>query len=148
MTIEQRPGMEEPGEDQKSHLTGSPLIEAEWSKGATEELPHSRTLEGSPHGKAKSWAVVITAFLAFAVGGIALILHAWVLLWICVAVVVLMIPAGIAVRIMEDTVGWARPTPGNITRGDMTRVATRVQNERRQQAKDAQKGEIEQHARR
>lgn len=148
MTIEQRPGMEEPGDGRESHLTGSPSIDAEWSGGASEELPHSRTLEGSPHGKAKSWAVVTTAFVAFAVGGVALILHAWVLLWICVAIIVLMVPAGIAVRIMEDTVGWARPTPGSITRGDMTRVATQVQNERRQEAKNAQKEESEQHARR
>jgi len=148
MTNEQRPGTEDSGDGRESHLTGSPSIDAEWSGGASEELPHSRTLEGSPHGKAKSWAVVTTAFLAFAVGGVALVLHAWVLLWVCVAVIVLMIPAGIAVRIMEDTVGWARPTPGDITRGDMTRVATQVQNERRQQAKNAQKGEIEQHARR
>ncbi|MEO3785932.1 hypothetical protein ABGB12_21605 [Actinocorallia sp. B10E7] len=148
MAIEQRPGTEDSGEERKSHLTGSPSIEAEWSGGASEELPRSVTLAGNPHGKVSSWAVVATAVVAFTVGGIAMILNAWVLFWVCVAVVLLMFPAAMAVRIMEDTVGWAKPTPGEITRGNMTRTAGRVRRERLQELKDAREAESEQQARR
>ena len=38
------------------------------------------------------------------VGGVALIFHSWWLWWTCVAVVVLSIPAGKWIRIMDDTV--------------------------------------------
>ena len=33
-------------------------------------------------------------------------LHAWGLLWVCVAIVVLAIPAGKMIGIMDDTVDW------------------------------------------
>ena len=47
---------------------------------------------------------VVTA--AAVTGGISIITHAWVLLWACIAIVVLAIPAGKMIGIMEDTVDW------------------------------------------
>ncbi len=135
MTIEQRPGTQR-AEPEEGHLTGSPYVEAEWSGGDRDELPHPVRLSGQPHGKTSSWIVVATAFVAFAVAGVALILHAWVLMWICVAIVVAMFPAAMAVRIMDDTVGWSKPTPGEITRGYMTRTATRVREEELRQLRE------------
>jgi hypothetical protein len=61
---------------------------------------------GNPHGKRSSWVLVGMVVLAFAVGGIAMALHAWWLFWVCVGVVVLAIPAGKAIGIMDDTVAW------------------------------------------
>ena len=61
---------------------------------------------GHPHGKPASWmrvAVVITAFIA---GGAAIITHAWWLLWACTAMVVLAVPAGKVIGIMDDTAAW------------------------------------------
>jgi hypothetical protein len=129
MTIEQRPGTERPQEHGERHLVGSPSIKAEWSGGDSEELPRLVHPEGKPHGKASSWLVVGTVFVAFAVAGVALIFKAWPVIWVCVAIIALMIPVAMAVRIMDDTVGWARPTPGEITRGDMTRTAMKVREE-------------------
>lgn len=48
-------------------------------------------------------AVVIATFIT---GGIAIIAHAWWLLWTCIGIVVLAIPAGKVVGIMDDTVAW------------------------------------------
>lgn len=141
MTIERRPDAESAeatGHVEKGHLVGSPTIAAEWSQLEGEELPHPNTLAGNPHGRPASWIVVGTAFVAFALGGIALILHAWVLMWICAAVAVLMFPIGLAIHIMDDTVGWAQPTPGEVTRGDMTRVALQFRNEELRRLKEAE----------
>jgi hypothetical protein len=56
---------------------------------------------------------VVTA--AAVTGGISIITHAWVLLWACIAIVVVAIPAGKMIGIMEDTVDWgstpASPQP-------------------------------------
>jgi hypothetical protein len=46
-------------------------------------------------------AVIIAAFCA---GGVAIIEHLWWLFWLCVGVVVLSVPAGKVVGVMEDTV--------------------------------------------
>ena len=43
---------------------------------------------------------------AFVAGGAAIITHAWWLLWTGIAVVVLAVPAGKAIGIMDDTVAW------------------------------------------
>ena len=48
-------------------------------------------------------AVVIAAFLT---GGAAIIAHIWWLLWACIGIVVLAIPAGKVIGIMDDTVAW------------------------------------------
>jgi len=42
--------------------------------------------------------------IAFATGGVSLAIHAWWLFWVCAAVVVLAIPMGKAIGIMDDTV--------------------------------------------
>jgi hypothetical protein len=61
---------------------------------------------GHPHGKVASWALVAVVTAAFATGGAAIITHAWWLLWTCAGVVVLAIPAGKMIGIMNDTVAW------------------------------------------
>jgi hypothetical protein len=43
----------------------------------------------------------------FVTGGAAIITHLWWLLWACGAIVVLAVPAGKAIGIMDDTVAWA-----------------------------------------
>lgn len=151
MAIEERPGTEGPreraeGQRTDGHLSGGPMVDAHWSGSAhDEELPRLVHPEGSPHGKLSSWLVVVTVFVAFTVAGVALIFKAWVLIWICAAIIVLMLPVAKAVRIMDDTVGWARPTPGEITRGDMTRTAQHVREGNLEQVEKERKRE--QHAR-
>jgi hypothetical protein len=61
---------------------------------------------GHPHGKAASWVLVAVVIVAFITGGAAIIAHAWWLLWTCIGIVVLAIPAGKVVGIMDDTVAW------------------------------------------
>ena len=61
---------------------------------------------GYPHGKPASWVLVAVVTAASVTGGISIITHAWVLLWACIAIVVLAIPAGKMIGIMEDTVDW------------------------------------------
>ena len=70
------------------------------------------SLGGHPHGKLSSWVVAGAVVLAFIVGGSALIMHFWWLFWVCVGVVAASVPAGMAVRIMDDTVVWGA-TPGH-----------------------------------
>ena len=61
---------------------------------------------GHPHGKPASWALVAVVTAAAVTGGISIITHSWWLLWACIAIVVLAIPAGKMIGIMEDTVDW------------------------------------------
>lgn len=61
---------------------------------------------GHPHGKPASWALVAVIVAAFGAGGAALILHAWWLFWASAAVVLLTIPAGKMIGIMDDTISW------------------------------------------
>jgi hypothetical protein len=61
---------------------------------------------GYPHGKPASWVLVAVVTAASVTGGISIITHVWVLLWACIAIVVLAIPAGKMIGIMEDTVDW------------------------------------------
>ncbi|MBO0775193.1 MAG: hypothetical protein J2P34_02670 [Actinobacteria bacterium] len=71
------------------------------------DYPEARpTVGGHPHGKPASWVLIGTVIVAFLAGGAALILHLWWLFWVCVGVVVLSVPAGKAIRIMDDTVIW------------------------------------------
>ena len=44
--------------------------------------------------------------VASLVGGLSIIAHVWWLLWACIAVAVLAIPAGKMIGIMDDTVDW------------------------------------------
>jgi hypothetical protein len=61
---------------------------------------------GHPHGKPASWVLVAVVMAASVTGGISVITHAWWLLWACIAIVVLVIPAGKMIGIMDDTVDW------------------------------------------
>jgi hypothetical protein len=67
---------------------------------------------GNPHGKPSSWALVAVVTAAFITGGLAIITHTWWLVWACGGIVVLAIPAGKAIGIMDDTVAWGS-TPAN-----------------------------------
>ena len=72
-----------------------------------EQLEDRHVPEGGyPHGKPASWVLVAVVTAAAVAGGISIITHAWVLLWACVAIVVLAVPAGKVIGIMEDTVDW------------------------------------------
>jgi MFS family permease len=68
---------------------------------------------GRAHGKPSSWVLVGAVAAAFIAGGVALIIQSWWLFWMAVGVVVLAVPAGKAIHIMDDTVSWgANPAPG------------------------------------
>lgn len=56
------------------------------------------------HGRPGSWILVGVIVGAFCVGGIALIEHLWWLFWVCTGIVVLGVPAGKVIGIMDDTV--------------------------------------------
>ena len=72
-----------------------------------EQLEDRHVPEGGyPHGKPASWVLVAVVTAVAVTGGISIITHAWVLLWACIAIVVLAIPAGKMIGIMEDTVDW------------------------------------------
>jgi hypothetical protein len=61
---------------------------------------------GHPHGKPASWVLVTVVMVASVAGGLSIIAHAWWLLWICIAIVALVIPVGKMIGIMDDTVDW------------------------------------------
>jgi hypothetical protein len=56
------------------------------------------------HGRPRSWAFVSVVIVAFCAGGVAVVGHLWVLFWACAGVVVLSVPVGKVIGIMDDTV--------------------------------------------
>lgn len=70
------------------------------------------SMGGHPHGKRSSWVLTALVIIAFLAGGTGLIMHFWWLFWVCVGVVVLSVPVGKAIGIMNDTVVWGS-TPGH-----------------------------------
>jgi hypothetical protein len=56
------------------------------------------------HGRPRSWILVAVIIAAFCVGGVAVIEQLWWLFWLCTAIVVLSVPAGKIIGIMDDTV--------------------------------------------
>ena len=62
------------------------------------------------YGRVRSWVLVGVVIAAFCVGAIAIVGHLWVLFWVCAGVVVLSVPAGKLVGIMDDTVA-VEPAP-------------------------------------
>ncbi len=66
-----------------------------------------------PHGKPASWVLVAVTTAAALTGGISILTHAWVLLWACIAITVLAIPAGKMIGIMNDTVDWGSTPAAN-----------------------------------
>ena len=77
-----------------------------------DHLPGEQSLAGHAHlhGKPKSWVLVAVIIAAFIAGGFAVIDAAWPLFWVCLAVVVLSVPAGKLVGIMGDTVTIGDPS--------------------------------------
>jgi hypothetical protein len=74
---------------------------------------------GHPRGKPASWVLVGVVIAAFITGGTAIIAHAWWLLWTCIGIVVLAVPAGKVVGIMDDTVAWgSTPAASHDSRPD------------------------------
>jgi hypothetical protein len=72
-----------------------------------ERIEHRDVPEGGhPHGKPASWVLVAVVIAAFITGGAAIIAHTWWLLWTCTGIVVLAVPAGKVIGIMDDTVAW------------------------------------------
>lgn len=81
-----------------------------------ERLEHRHVPEGGhPHGKPASWVLVAVVVAAFTTGGLAIIAHAWWLMWTCAGICLLAIPAGKIIGIMDDTVSWGS-TPA-VTQG-------------------------------
>ena len=76
------------------------------------QIEHRHVPEGGhPHGKPASWVLVGVVIAAFTTGGVAIIAHAWWLLWTCTGIIVLAIPAGKVVGIMNDTVSGDSTQP-------------------------------------
>lgn len=111
-----------------AHVTGSVMIMSETEKHGRSDRDFSSTAEkhrrsdrdfsstwvpqtqetiggySERHGRTSSWILVAVVFAAFCVGGAALIERLWWLFWVCVGIVVLAVPAGKIVRIMDDSV--------------------------------------------
>ena len=78
----------------------------------SEQIEHRHVPEGGhPHGEPASWVLVGVVIAAFTTGGVAIIAHAWWLLWTCTGIIVLAIPAGKVVGIMNDTVSGDSTPP-------------------------------------
>jgi hypothetical protein len=68
--------------------------------------PGEQPIGGHPHlhGRARSWLLVAVIIAAFIAGAFAVVTEVWPLFWVCLAVVVLSVPAGRLAGIMQDTV--------------------------------------------
>jgi hypothetical protein len=67
------------------------------------------------HGRPRSWVLVGVVIAAFCGGGVAVIVHLWMLFWACAGLIVLAVPAGKIIGIMDDTVA--------VDQGPRTRAA-------------------------
>jgi hypothetical protein len=104
-------------------VTGSVMIMGETERHSRSDRDFSgtwvpqpqETIAGRPerHGRMSSWILVAVVFTAFCVGGAAIIVRLWWLFWVCVGVVVVAVPAGKIIGIMDDSV----LVPGRITPG-------------------------------
>jgi hypothetical protein len=56
------------------------------------------------HGRPVSWLFVAVLIAAFVAGAFAVVLKLWPLFWVCLGIVVLSVPAGKLIGIMDDTV--------------------------------------------
>jgi hypothetical protein len=96
------------GDNRESHIA-EPAGDGAAAQGhQPSERPEDRHLPetGSLHGKPSSWMLVAVVTAAFITGGLAIIMHTWWLFWACLGIVVLAVPAGKAIGIMDDTVAW------------------------------------------
>ena len=112
-----QPGTRRRGARRRGELSGrGPGTGVPLGPGGTpaEQIEHGHVPEGGhPHGKPASWVLVGVVIAAFATGGVALIAHAWWLVWTCTGIIVLGIPAGKVVGIMNDTVGGDHTPPAD-----------------------------------
>jgi hypothetical protein len=95
-----------------------------------ESDPRPISARGRPHGRMSSWILVTAVLVAFICGGIAMVVHAWGLFWICLAVIVLSVPVGRLIGIMDDTMAWTHAIPARYE-GSITREAERQMHEER-----------------
>jgi hypothetical protein len=56
------------------------------------------------HGRISSWVLVAVVVAAFCAGGAAIIAHLWWLFWASLGIVVVAVPVGKIIGIMDDTV--------------------------------------------
>ena len=76
------------------------------------------------HGRPGSWTLVVVVIGAFFAGGLAIIVRAWWLFWLCAGIVLLSVPTGKLIGIMDDTVEeTARPGDGRPVAADRGSVA-------------------------
>ena len=78
-----------------------------WERVEDRDVPPA----GHLHGKPSSWLLVAMVTGAFTTGGVAIIVHVWWLFWACAGIVVLAIPAGKLIGIMDDTIAWGSTPP-------------------------------------
>jgi hypothetical protein len=86
-----------------------------------ESLEHRHVPQGGhPHGKPASWVLVAVVVAAFATGGLAIIAHAWWLMWACAGICLAALPAGKIIGIMDETVAWgSTPAATHEPRADL-----------------------------
>jgi len=58
---------------------------------------------GRRHGRPRSWFYVGVFLLFFAAGGVALVVNAPALFWVCLAALILLVPIGKMIGVMDDT---------------------------------------------
>jgi hypothetical protein len=87
---------------------------------------------GHPHGSRSSFVLVAVVIAAFTVGGISIGAHAWWLFWTCAGIVVLCVPAGKAIGIMNDTISWGSTV--EVTEPDHDVRAVPAEPQQQQQA--------------
>ncbi|WP_066360361.1 hypothetical protein [Herbidospora mongoliensis] len=56
------------------------------------------------HGRPRSWIYVGVFLAVFILGGVGLIIGSAVLFWVCLAVVIALLPMGKLIGVMDDTV--------------------------------------------
>jgi hypothetical protein len=68
--------------------------------------PNEQAIGDHPHlhGRPVSWLFVAVIIVAFVAGAFGLVFHVWPLFWVCLGIVVLSVPAGKLIGIMDDTV--------------------------------------------
>lgn len=64
---------------------------------------------GHPHGRTRSWLLVVAIIAAFTVGGVAVIVALWWLFWVAAGLVALGVLGARLIRLMDDTVEWDVP---------------------------------------
>jgi hypothetical protein len=96
-----------PRRDETSGRGTNPEISPGQGDNPRERLEERHVPEGGhSHGKPASWVLVAVVLAAFTTGGLAIIVHAWWLMWTCLGICLLAIPAGKIVGIMDETVSW------------------------------------------